>query len=210
MGRANQVKGLADLLTEKKDLILQMWFDAIIETYPAQTAKFLKSKKDRFANPVGQSILEGTGGIFDDLTKYLAGQKIDPAHVSLFLDNIIRVRAIQDFTPSGAVWFIFQLKQVVRRELAAEIREDQNSNTHGGLRDELTRLDYGIDELALLSFDIFMKCREQIYQIKTEEEKRKLYRLLQQARIITGEDESVNDSQRGHDESKFKGKGVTE
>jgi len=186
---------LTDILPERKTAVLQKWFDAIISTYPRETAKFLGSRKDRFANPVGQAILEGTEGILDELLKYLRGEeKIDPGNVSAFLDNIIRIRAVQDFTPSGAVWFIFQLKQVIRQELASELEE--NPRMHA----ELARLDYGIDELALLSFDIFMKCREQIYQIKADEEKRSVYRLLQQARIITGEE---NEEAGGKDEKEI-------
>ena len=32
-----------------------------------------------------------------------------------------------------------------------------------------------IDELALLAFDLFMKCREEIYEIKAREAQRKVY-----------------------------------
>jgi len=178
---------LVDLLSEKRAAVLQKWFDAVINSYPAETARFLRTQKDRFANPVGQAILEGTEGILEELFKYLGDEgRIDSGRVSGFLDSIIRVRAIQDFTPSGAVWFIFQLKEVVREEFARDLKEDPRMHA------ELARLEHGIDELALLSFDIFMKCREQIYHIKADEERRGLYRLLQQARIITGEAEEKN------------------
>jgi hypothetical protein len=158
---------------EKKEELLASWFDRILDTYPAETAKFLKSQKDRFANPVGQAIRGGIEEIFQEL---LHGGDI--GKLSGFLDNIIRVRAIQEFTASRAVGFIFFLKSVVReavkdRPLTPELFE------------ELSALDSQIDSLALIAFDIFMQCREKLYDIKANEMKNMTYRLLQRANMVS-------------------------
>jgi hypothetical protein len=164
---------LKHILSEKKQALLASWFDRILDTYPADTAKFLKSQKDRFANPVGQAILGGIEGIFQEL---LEGGEIEK--VSGFLDNIIRVRAVQDFTASQAVAFIFFLKSVIREgikdiPLTAELSE------------ELVTLEAQIDSLALIAFDIFMQCRERLYDIRANEMKDMTYRLLQRANMVS-------------------------
>ena len=163
---------LNDLLSEKKSAILKRWFDAILESYPADTSNFLKRQKNRFANPVGYAISQGIEGLFGEILQGIDSEKVSP-----FLDNIIRIKAIQDFSASQAVSFIFLLKKVIREEFEKEIKENQFSV-------ELAALEVKIDELALLSFDIFMKCREKIYDLKAEEIKRMTFKLLQRANLI--------------------------
>ncbi|NOZ25869.1 MAG: hypothetical protein GXO94_07280 [Nitrospirae bacterium] len=163
---------LKDLLREKRSLILKKWFDLILETYPSETSSFLKKHKNQFSNPVGHTISEGIEGLFEGLLEESGTDKISP-----FLDNIIRVRAIQEFTPSEAIGFIFLLKKVIREALQREIREHQ-------LHDELLSFDSRIDDLVRTSFDIYMKCREQIYEIRANEVKKMTFRLLQRANLV--------------------------
>jgi hypothetical protein len=164
---------LKDILLGKKDVILASWFDRILDTYPAETAKFLKNQKDRFANPVGHTIHEGIEGIFQEL---LQGGEIEKA--SGFLDAIIRVRAIQEFTAAQAVAFIFFLKSIIRDG----IRDIPHT---AELAEELTILESRMDSLVLIAFDIFMQCREKLYDIKANEMRNMTYRLLQQANLVT-------------------------
>ncbi len=163
---------LKNLLSEKRAAILGRWFEMILDSYPADTSSFLKQQKNQFANPVGAAISQGINGIFEEL---LSGKDSDT--ISTFLDNIIRVRAVQDFTPSQAVAFIFHLKKVIREELGKEISENQ-------LSDELSSLEARIDKMAMLSFDIYVKCREKIYDIKANELRSMTFRLLQRANLI--------------------------
>lgn len=163
---------LKNHLMGKKTAILKKWFDAIADTYPGDTADFLKNKKAQFTNPVGYNIAEGIEGLFDALL-----QGMIPNTVSTFLDAIVRIRAIQDFSPSEALSFIFQLKKVVRQELGEVLSNRE-------LAAELTVFESAIDDLALFSFDIYMKCREKIYELKANEAKNMTFRLLQKARLI--------------------------
>jgi len=160
-------------LIEKKSAILKKWFDAVVETYPNETSTFLRKQKAQFTNPVGYTLSEGIEHLFDALL-----QGMIPDTVSRFLDSIIRIRAIQEFSPSEAVSFIFQLKKVVRQELGKEILGQQ------GIAEELVVFESAVDDLALFSFDLFMKCREKIYELKANEAKNMTFRLLQQARLI--------------------------
>ena len=161
---------IKDILTEKRSVILGRWFDSIVDGYPADTAKFIKGQKDRFANPVGSTILKGIEDIFDEI---LAGG--DKERVSEFLDNVVRIRAVQDFTPSESVSFIFLLKKIIREELKSGQYEP----------DELVSFEAEIDSLALLSFDIFMKCRERLFEVKMNEFRNMTNRLLRMADLVS-------------------------
>ncbi|MGQ9570640.1 MAG: RsbRD N-terminal domain-containing protein, partial [Thermodesulfovibrionales bacterium] len=121
---------------------------------------------------VGSIIFDGAKNLLEDILK-----GVNPKNVPVFLDNIIRVRAVQDFLPSQAISFIFILKNVIRKELSKEIRSN-------GLAEELLELESQIDNLANLSFDIFMKCREKIYEIKAMELNNQTYTLLKRAKLI--------------------------
>jgi len=180
---------LSNLLYEKRSAILKRWFDFILESYPAGTAQFFKNKKNRFSNPVGYTISQGVESLFDEILQGI-DQGIDTEKVSLFLDNIIRVRAIQDFTPSKAVSFIFLLKKVLREELDREIQENSNA-------EELRTIESRIDDLALLAFDIFMTCREKIYELKAMQLNNQTYTLLKKAKLIVDLEEQEMDPAKG-------------
>jgi len=163
---------LKDLLKKQRSSIIDKWFDSIIESYPANTAEFLK-KKEGFTNPVGQTTYQGIQDIFDGLML-----DADASEIAPFLDAIIRIRAVQDFTPSQAVNFVFLLKKILRDEVAPHI-------SGGMLRDELDELQSKIDILALLGFDIFMKCREKLYDIKANELRDRTLWLLKKSNLLT-------------------------
>ena len=163
---------IKDLLSEKRTDIVRGWFDLILKTYPQETAIFLKDQKDMFANPVGQTILSGIEDLFDEIVN-----GPDPEKVNEYLDNIIRIRAVQDFSPSDAIGFLFLLKNVIRNELLKDIRRND-------LFEELLVIESGIDDLAGISFDIFMKCREKLYDLKANEVRNWTCRLLKRANMV--------------------------
>ncbi|MBI5639959.1 MAG: RsbRD N-terminal domain-containing protein [Nitrospirae bacterium] len=168
---------MENLLSEKRSAILSRWYDTILETYPAETAVYLRSQENRFANPVGHSITHGIEAIFDDLMRGLDVERVSP-----FLDTIIRIRAVQDMTPSQAVSFIFSLKKVIREEIALDAQGDFPWQ-------DLLALESAIDVLAVLSFDIFVKCREKLYDLKANEMRKMTFRLLQRVNTVGDEKE---------------------
>jgi len=172
---------LKALLSEKKAAIVKKWFDLIIDNYPADASNFLKKQKNRFSNPVGHTISQGIDGLFDEILHGIDSEKLFP-----FLNDIIKIKAVQDFSPSKAISFVFLLKQAIREEMGSEIKKKQMS-------DELRLFEEQIDELALLSFDIYMKCRERIYEIKADEARRMMFRLLQKANLVCEIQEKESD-----------------
>ncbi len=148
---------LTDLLTQKKAIIASRWLQKLFESYPEQTALFLNREKNRFDNPVGSRLSHGLEGLLDALIMEMGPDKIRSC-----LNEVIQIRAVQNFSPSQALAFIFLLKNIIREELAEEIRKEN-------LTAELFDLDSCIDDLALLGFDIYTQHRERLNEVKVNE-----------------------------------------
>lgn len=167
---------LRDLLAGKRSSIVGKWFDRLLESYPEDTSRFLKKEKDPFANPVRSTILQGIEGVYDELLK----DRESPEALNEFLDKVIRIRSIQDFSPSQALAFVFSLKEVIRDVLGKEIRDHH-------LYEQLLPLEKRIDALALRAFDVYMGCREEIYELRVSEVKRQreqALRLLERTDLV--------------------------
>ena len=161
------------LLTGRKDALVRKWLERTLRTYPESTIRFLSQEKDTFRNPVGQTLKEGLSALLDGLI-----HETDAGGMSAILDGIVRMRAVQDFSASQAVGFIFLLKQVIREETKTDAALYAN---------EVAVLEARIDEMALLAFDIFMKVRQQICDMRVKEV-RHMMSLLEQERCLAEEE----------------------
>lgn len=159
-------------LAECKTDMADKWADLIFETYPVETQKIWKNKRNRFSNPVGAAIREGTGELIDHLLEWQ-----DPEAICSSLDKLIRIRAVQDFSPSQALNFLFLFKKLLRNEYFREMQASGNL-------DNLLRFEAKVDNMVLLAIDIYSKDREQVYRLKVEELKRAQHTLLKKARMI--------------------------
>lgn len=167
---------LSDLLRQKKTVIVKKWFDSVVGSYPVDTCRFLKNQKDPFSNPVGSVIVKGLEPLFNEL---LDGDGIKSETVESFLEPMIKIRAVQTmFSPSQATAFIFLLKKVIRENIKNEARENQIMN-------ELLIFESRIDDLSLIAFDVYMKCREKLYQIKVDGRQSKILSAFQKAGLVT-------------------------
>jgi len=164
---------LKEHLQENRSAIVDQWFETVVGTYQEETRGPLRRQNAPFTNPVGFNTRQGLEGLFDGLLRGMM-----PSETSRFLDGIVRIRAVQDFTPSDAVRFIFQLKTVVRKQLGEALKEQ-------AMAEELVSFELSIDDLALFAFDLYMQCRESIYDIKAKEARSMTFRLLQKAKLIT-------------------------
>lgn len=162
---------LAGLLVEKRSHIVSRWTDLIFDTYPPEAGKFMRSKKNQIANPVGATIAEGVERLFGWLVE---GDQSDLKDLCRFLDNIVRIRAVQEFSASHSIGFVFLLKTAIRSVLDTEIRKHQ-------LFEELSEFDRRIDDLALLAFDNYSQCREKLHELRVLEVRNRTSRLLERA-----------------------------
>jgi hypothetical protein len=151
-------------LSEKKRLIARQWLERVLQTYPENASRSLRLDKDPFRNPVGNALTEGLHALVEEI---FGG--MDPARITPALDGIVRIRAVQDFTAGQAVSFVFLLREVMEEQLRGEA-------------EMLGTVGKRIDELAIVAFDLFMQCREKIYEIKAGELKRSMYLQLRRDR----------------------------
>lgn len=158
-----------DRLAERRTAILDRWRELTLATYPRDTALFLKGGgRDEFHNPVGMRVAVGVAALFD----YLLGrEEFERARDAL--EDVIRVRAIQDFSPGRAVGFVPLLKKAVRDEMGL-----------GHPLGDFLALESRIDDLTLLAFDLFMESREKLYEMRAKEIANRTKRLLVRHNLI--------------------------
>ncbi|MEW6221123.1 MAG: RsbRD N-terminal domain-containing protein [Thermodesulfobacteriota bacterium] len=174
---------LAELLAERKEAVLHGWLREIVATYPAESARFFLNLQDPFANPIGHIVWESIAILFAEL---VAGKPTERTLAAL--EQIIKIRAVQDLSPSQALAIFFRLKAVLRQALAKELAGPD-------LLAELAELEARIDDLGLAAFDIFMGCRERIYDMKTRAARREMHLLLRRAKLVTELPDQPTDEQ---------------
>jgi len=175
---------MQDLLKKNKAAILERWFHLILETYPANTATIMRKDRNQFTNPVGSTLSREIEVLFKNLCEGIWDEKCEAS-----LDSIVKIRSVQDFSPSKAVGFIFLLKRAIGETLKNEICKES-------VMDEWIKFQSKIDELALCAFDIYMDCREKICEIRVHQaktEKEEAFRMME--RMTTSKEKK----QKGED-----------
>jgi hypothetical protein len=147
---------LEELIAERRDTLHQAWVERIVGEYPHETARFLHSQGDRFANPVGFAVTRGTAEILDGLASGAAITELRPG-----LDRILRIRAVQEFTPGRAVAFVLVLRELVRDQLGDRTEDPR-------VCDELRAFDGRVEELLLAAVDVYTACRDELHRIQVE------------------------------------------
>lgn len=147
---------MLDLLPERKSAIAQEWLTLTLQTYPSQSMQFLLHEKDCFLNPAGKTLKEGIPRLVNELLGDMNCESVRQA-----IDDIVRLRAVQNFSARQAVGFVFLLKRVLREVLAMESALPQE-------------MDERLDELVLVAFERYVRCREDICEIQVGEAKRRV------------------------------------
>jgi hypothetical protein len=140
------------------EIIAERWIEETLRSYPKEMHSILGGNESRFRNPAGHVIKESLRTLAHELLGNMDRQVVATA-----IDLLVRLRAVQDFSPSAALGFIFVLRPIV-----AEVS--------GAVQPQLDRR---IDELALMAFDRYMECREQIAGIREKEFQRRAHRAAQ-------------------------------
>lgn len=151
-----------NLSQNERAKMVSRWFDLIVDGYPAETARFLREQADPFANPVGAGLREELAPILDGIVD---GR--DPAEIEPALDRIVRVRALQDMSPAEAVSFVLILKDVYR-EMAPNENVDAGSDFNSR-----------VDGALLTAFNVFSRCREQVYDIRVKEVRNRSLKVME-------------------------------
>jgi hypothetical protein len=150
-------RDLHDRLRSRRVAILGRWKALALRVYPERAVGFIAGERDRFQNPVGHVMGESLEVLYDGLLADGPAEEMRRA-----LDGIVRIRAVQDLPPSAGVGLVFLLRRAIGEELRG-----RGAAPTGGVG--VAALYERIDRLALEAFDLFMQCREKIYDLRVRE-----------------------------------------
>lgn len=157
---------LADRLAQARQEIVREWIRKTMEAYPTEALNVFKRNKDQFANPLPHIISKNIELLFDDFLNGVNAETTAP-----ILAEIVRVRAVQDFTPSQALHFILELKTVVEKVLTDTSGESVSLSAWRSFEDE-------VDKLAMMGADLYINCREKLFEIRANEIKNQTHMLI--------------------------------
>lgn len=146
---------LAEVLRKNRKKIVEQWVDYTLSTY--KSSRFFRQEGDNFANPIGGV----TKGALSELFLLLV-ENGDPETFVKPIEKIVRLRAIQDFSPSQAVSPFHAVKHITRDLLA---KDDKQCH----LINELYDFEFAVDMAVLAAFDIYLDSRERLYRVRLEE-----------------------------------------
>ena len=158
---------LRDLIESDKNEIVERWLARGFEVYPADARKFFQKKNNRFANPVGDTLRRG-------ILAFVDGLIVDepPEALCLHLEEIVQIRSVQQMPPSEALGFVMLLKEIVR-EISTKGKKSPPD-----LEKTLAGLASRIDATSLQLFDLYLKYRERVFDIRVNDVKRQVSHLL--------------------------------
>ena len=146
---------LAEAFRNYREKIVRKWVEYTLSTY--KSSEFFIREKDKFSNPTGANIREGLEKLFDLMSK-----GADPEEFKKPVEQIIRLRAVQEFTPAQAVAPLNAVKHITRDILAAD-------KERSVFIKDLYDFEFAVDLAVLAAFDIYMESRERLYQVRINE-----------------------------------------
>ncbi len=172
-----------DIFRPKKVAVVNEWTESVFKTYPLDTTGFLRTKKDDFANPVGE-ITTTVGNYFFDAA---AGEHILEDKLTLALERFVKVRSVQDFTPSQGLGVIFVFKQIFRKTFLDVCIKNN-------CVDAYLEAESRIDTLCLMAFEMYVTSRDTIAQMRITEIRNghsQIVRLAQRHGLVPDEMASI-------------------
>ena len=153
----------AELLVQHEKEIHKAWIDRILTVFPPESVQFLGREKDRFRNPIGSTLQTGTEAVMKAVN-----DGMDRGALRAACEDIIRLRAVQTERASEAVSFVFALRETVRGVLGKKADPK-----------DLAAFDAKIETLVLDAFDLYMQCREKVFEIRLAELRNRTFKLLE-------------------------------
>ncbi len=151
---ASQGEQLVALPQDLREQLLRQWLALALVHYPPQTRRFLVEATDPFRNPAGRIYRETLGVVLEELLGLCNWQRIRGA-----LEELIRLRALLGLKPSEAVGFLAELRRLIGCRVPLESAQSST-------------LDGRVERLLLEAFDLYLECRERMYQARLNEIRR--------------------------------------
>lgn len=162
-------------IESQRGAILEEWREALFATYSDEAHRFLKGNRDRIGNPIGQAILRAT----EESLPFLFGTEDAKCNYSA-INDLIRIRAVQDFTASQAAGIFQALKKVLFDHLWSFNLSETQMRKFFAL---LSR----VDEMQLTAFELYTSHRARLAEIRVDESRRRYARVLTDSRFLVEE-----------------------
>ncbi len=169
---------LKQLLRERKSAIVNAWHEAVLAAPAGSSPDFAEKQLSLLAGARYSDLEAGLNALFDALLLGVLDED-----TSRFLDSIVGIRATSAIAASHSLKFFIALKKAVRSELGSTIVNDPRWS------EELTAWDAVIDDMVLFAFDRYAEHRENVFELNAEEERKRTFRLLRKAGLISDEGE---------------------
>ena len=143
---------ISKLLLRKKKLIAESWINAQLEDATL--------REDLLSN---EELREQSNELLDVLLKVITDKNMmeidspDFEPVNEILSGISISRARQGFSPKETGIYIFSLKDALFKTLQSELKDDPQS-----LIDALVKINKMMDSLGIITFETFIKGREEV------------------------------------------------
>jgi len=147
-------------IASHRDEILMALMEGLYEPYSPEAATSFRRKVDPFENPIGSTFGRSASIIADGMA---AG--MPPRAFRQTFDDMIRIRAVQGISPSEVMSFLF----AVRKALAAGTAGSGDDSLQAS---DIAEINEWIDCAIALCMDIYMECRENIFNLKVMELKK--------------------------------------
>ena len=185
---------IAELCSNRREELAENWVSLFFASYPLDSSGFMRTRRDRFANPVGETTRISAGILLDAVI----GMEADPATVKQALHDLIWIRAVQDMPPSKAVGALYLLKDLLRGEILPECLKPENGPQ---VLNEYLAMESRIDTLGLMALDMYSEARERVFRIRVEEVKRSQSQVIRLAKLRREQAESAPETEnRGVEE----------
>jgi rsbT co-antagonist protein RsbR len=149
---------ISKILSKKKKQILEAWINGQLAN------EFLKEDligSEELRNQ-SEELLDALLGKIGNNTGYSIGTDFDP--VMELLNGLAVSRAKKGYSPRETGIFVFSLKEAVLKALSEDIKNDP-----AVLYEESLRISNLLDNLAISTFETFIKSREEIILRQTDE-----------------------------------------
>ncbi len=154
-------------LKDNKSEIISKWHKAILDTYPKEGGKFLFGNKNQFSNPIGYTVSAELPNIYDELISGMDSEKLRTS-----IENIIKIRAIQEFTTAEAIGFLHLLKNILKSDI------EQNINDRDFIKGRV-EFESRIEQAVNIAFDLYLEKKIKLVEIKLSEVKKRNQKMVE-------------------------------
>jgi len=185
---------IIELCSSQRDTLVELWVSRFFASYPLDSKGFMRTNRDRFANPVGETTRISAAVLFDAVI----GMETSAETVKSALHDLVWVRAVQDMPPSKAVGTLYLLKDLLRKEILPVCLKPEHAGE--ALINEYLAMESRLDTLGLMALDMYSEARERVFRIRVEEVKRSQSAVIRLAKLRREQETAPETENRGVEE----------